>query len=128
MKLYISAASSFSRKIRVMLIEKAVKHDVETINLWEPNDLKQTNPLGKVPALKLDDGRVLMNSPLIADYVDGVFPQPRFIPADAAVFPAGAISGTHALVEKTRITRLVQADRAAAGLIPRPRGNRDASG
>ncbi len=83
MKLYISAASSYSRKIRVMLIEKGVKHDVETINLWEPNDLKQTNPLGKVPALKLDDGRVLMNSPLIADYVDGRFPHPRFIPPDA---------------------------------------------
>jgi glutathione S-transferase len=36
-----------------------------------------------VPALKLDDGRVLVNSPLIADYVDGRFPRPRFIPADA---------------------------------------------
>jgi len=44
--------------------------------------LKQVNPIGKVPALKLDDGRVLVNSPLIADYVDGRFPQPRFIPAD----------------------------------------------
>ena len=83
MKLYISATSSYSRKIRVMLLEKGVKHDVETINLWEPNNLKQTNPLGKVPALKLDDGRVLMNSPLIADYVDGKFPHPRFIPLDA---------------------------------------------
>jgi glutathione S-transferase len=82
MKLYISAASSFARKVRVMLIEKGVAHDVETVNLWEPNDLKQTNPVGKVPALKLDDGRVLVNSPLIADYVDSRFPVPRFIPAD----------------------------------------------
>lgn len=82
MKLYISAASSYSRKIRVMLIEKGVAHDVETVNLWEANDLKQTNPVGKVPALRLDDGRVLINSPLIADYVDSRFPAPRFIPAD----------------------------------------------
>lgn len=82
MKLYISAASSYSRKIRVMLIEKGVAHEVETVNLWEPNDLKQTNPIGKVPALRLDDGRVLINSPLIADYVDSRFPEPRFIPAD----------------------------------------------
>jgi glutathione S-transferase len=51
MKLYVSAASSYSRKIRVMLIEKGVRHDVEMVNLWEPNDLKQTNPIGKVPAL-----------------------------------------------------------------------------
>jgi glutathione S-transferase len=82
MKLYISAASSYSRKIHVMLIEKGIAHDVETVNLWEPNDLKQTNPIGKVPALRLDDGRVLINSPLIADYVDSRFPEPCFIPAD----------------------------------------------
>ena len=82
MKLYISAASSFARKIRVMLIEKGVPHEVETVNLWEPNNLKKTNPIGKVPALKLDDGRVLISSPLIADYVDGRFSVPRLIPAD----------------------------------------------
>ena len=67
MKLYASPGSSFARKIRVMLIEKNVKADVELLNLWEPNDLQSINPIGKVPALKLDDGRVLMNSPLIAD-------------------------------------------------------------
>jgi len=82
MKLYASPASSYSRKIRVMLIEKNVAHEVEMVSLFDPNDLKQTNPIGKVPALRLDDGRVLINSPLIADYVDGRFPQPRFIPDD----------------------------------------------
>jgi glutathione S-transferase len=82
MKLYISAASSFARKIRVMLIEKGVPHEIEVVNLWEPNDLKKTNPIGKVPALKLDDGRALVGSPLIADYVDSRFPAMRFIPAD----------------------------------------------
>lgn len=82
MKLYASPASSFARKVRVMLIEKNVKHELEMVNLWEPNELKKTNPIGKVPALKLDDGRVLINSPLIADYVDSRFSDPRFIPAD----------------------------------------------
>lgn len=82
MKLYASLASSFARKIRVMLIEKSVKHELEMVNLWEPNDLKKTNPIGKVPALKLDDGRVLISSPLIAEYVDSRYPSPRFIPED----------------------------------------------
>ena len=82
MKLYASPGSSFARKIRVMLIEKNVSHEVRMLNLWEPNDLQTINPIGKVPALKLDDGRVLINSPLIADYVDGKYPTPRFIPAD----------------------------------------------
>jgi glutathione S-transferase len=82
MKLYLSAGSPFARKIRVMLLEKNAPHEVETVDLWAANDLKQSNPVGKVPALKLDDGRVLANSPLIADYVDGRYPEPRFIPAD----------------------------------------------
>ena len=82
MKLYASPASSFARKIRMMLIEKNIGHEVELLNLWEPNDLQKINPIGKVPALRLDDGRVLINSPLIADYVDGKYPQPRFIPAN----------------------------------------------
>ena len=65
-----------------MLLEKNVAHELEIVNLWEPNDLKSTNPLGKVPALKLDDGRVLVSSPLIADYVDSTYPSPRLIPGD----------------------------------------------
>ena len=65
-----------------MLIEKNIKHDVELLNLWEPNDLQSINPIGKVPALKLEDGRVLMNSALIADYLDGKHPDPHFIPVD----------------------------------------------
>jgi glutathione S-transferase len=82
MKLYASPGSSFARKIRVMLLEKNVPHEVVMLNLWEPNDYQTINPIGKVPALKLGDGRVLINSPLIADYVDGKHPAPRFIPAD----------------------------------------------
>lgn len=82
MKLYASPGSSFARKIRVMLMEKNVSHEVVMLNLWEPNDYQTINPIGKVPALKLDDGRVLINSPLIADYVEGKYPTPRFMPAD----------------------------------------------
>jgi len=82
LKLYASPGSSFARKIRVMLMEKNVSHEVVMLNLWEPNDYQTISPIGKVPALRLDDGRVLINSPLIADYVDGKYPQPRFIPAD----------------------------------------------
>src|SRR5262245_34960988 len=82
MKLYASLGSSFARKIRVMLIEKGVPHELEMVNLWEPNDLKKINPIGKVPAVKLDDGSVLINSPLIADYIDNRYPDPRFIPVD----------------------------------------------
>lgn len=82
MKLYASAASSFARKIRVLLLEKGVEHQVELVNLWEPNRLQDVNPLGKVPALELDDGRVLISSPLIAEFLDEKYPEPRFVPKD----------------------------------------------
>jgi glutathione S-transferase len=82
MKLHVSAASSFARKIRVMLLEKRVEHDLQLVNLWEPNELGRVNPLGKVPALELDDGRVLVSSPVIAEYIDARYPKPRFIPED----------------------------------------------
>ena len=80
MKLYASAASSFARKIRVMLLEKGIKHELELVNLWEPNELHDVNPLGKVPALQLDDGRVLISSPLLADFIDSSYPSQRLIP------------------------------------------------
>ena len=82
MKLYASPASSFARKIRVLLLEKGVEHELELVNLWEPNQLHDVNPLAKVPALRLDDGRVLISSPLIAEFIDGRYPNPRFIPQD----------------------------------------------
>ncbi|MBI4195968.1 MAG: glutathione S-transferase N-terminal domain-containing protein [Betaproteobacteria bacterium] len=82
MKLYASPASSFARKIRVMLIEKNVRHDLEMVNLSAPGELRKVNPIGKVPALDLGDGRVLINSPLIAYYIESRFPDPPLIPAD----------------------------------------------
>ena len=82
MKIYASPASSFARKIRVMLLEKGIEHELELVNLWEPNELQHVNPLGKVPALQLDDGRVLISSPLLAEFIDSRYPNPRLIPED----------------------------------------------
>lgn len=83
MQLFVSAASPFARKVRVLLLEKQVPHELEVLNLWAPNELQKVNPIGKVPVLVLDDGRVLTGSALIADWIDARYPQPRFIPADA---------------------------------------------
>jgi glutathione S-transferase len=82
LKLFISAASPFARKARVLLLEKRVPFELEVLDLWQPNELQAINPIGKVPTLVLDDGRVLISSALIADWIDATFPQPRLIPAD----------------------------------------------
>ena len=39
------------------------------------------NPLGKIPALVLDDGRVLYDSPVICEYLDAEFGGRRLLPA-----------------------------------------------
>jgi len=39
------------------------------------------NPLGKIPVLQRDDGQAVFDSPVIVEYVDGLKPEPRLIPA-----------------------------------------------
>jgi glutathione S-transferase len=132
MKLYASTGSPFARKIRVMLIEKNAPHEVEMVDLWAPSGYKETNPVGKVPALKLDDGRVLINSPLIADYVDSRFPEPRFIPADpdlrleARRWEALADATMDAAVASLYEARFHDEGRRSQAFLDRQRGKLDA--
>ncbi|HTP99469.1 MAG TPA: glutathione S-transferase family protein, partial [Casimicrobiaceae bacterium] len=42
------------------------------------------NPLGKIPALVLDDGSVLFDSPVICEYLDAEFGGRRLLPASGA--------------------------------------------
>ena len=63
------------------LLEKVELLDGATTPLEANPDLARANPVGKIPALVLDDGAVLMNSPLICEYLDGVHDGPRMIPA-----------------------------------------------
>src|SRR6202022_3453826 len=40
------------------------------------------NPLGRVPALELDDGRVLPESEVICEYLEDAYPEPSLRPKD----------------------------------------------
>lgn len=46
------------------------------------------NPLGKVPALTLDDGMVLVDSPVICEYLDSRHPREKLFPQSGSL--AGA--------------------------------------
>lgn len=82
MKLYMSPTSPYARKVRAVLIEKGI--DCEQANAWaDPAaGLSGHNPLGKVPALVLDDGTDLFDSVVIVEYLDRAFPGPELIPAE----------------------------------------------
>ena len=83
MKLLGSVASPYTRKVRIVLAEKKIDCDFEVVDVNPPeNPVNAHNPLGKVPALVLDDGTALFDSRVIVEFLDAVSPLARLIPDD----------------------------------------------
>lgn len=81
MKLYGSMTSPYARKVRVLLLEKALSCEFDVADAWAANSpVPALNPLGKVPVLVLDDGIALFDSPVIVEYLDAL-KSPALIPA-----------------------------------------------
>ena len=85
MQLYTSPTTPFGRKAMLMLLESGLAeqttlHEV-TGNPIDPGSMPvDRNPLGKIPALVLEDGRTLYDSRVICRYLDdrakaGLYPQ-----------------------------------------------------
>jgi len=80
-----AAASPFVRKVRIAAailgLESRIK--IEAADTADPRDtVRQQNPLGKIPALVVDDGLVLFDSRVILDYLDHVAGGGRIVPSD----------------------------------------------
>ena len=87
MKLYHSPASPFVRKALVAAHETGLAERIEiaTIALTpvaSNTELNRENPLGKIPALVLEDGTTLFDSRVICEYLDTRHDGPRLFPAD----------------------------------------------
>jgi glutathione S-transferase len=83
MKLIGSLASPYTRKVRIVLAEKKIDYDFEIDNPWKADaKAAKLNPLGKVPALLLDDGRTLFDSRVIVGFLDNASPIARLVPAE----------------------------------------------
>jgi glutathione S-transferase len=70
MKLYSNPASPFARKARVIIHELGLKLEVVNTTARDNIDYRRVNPLGKIPALVLDDGSALFDSPVICEYLN----------------------------------------------------------
>jgi glutathione S-transferase len=84
MELRFALLSPYARKVRVVAHEAGVAERIEmtVVNVREkPEDIVSWNPLGKIPAMRLDDGRVLYDSPVICEYLDTEFGGRRLLPA-----------------------------------------------
>lgn len=87
MKLLMSPASPFVRKVRVLLREVGQEAAVQEVPVAAspmdtPPEIVAANPTGKIPALIRDDGPALYDSRVITRYLDarfkaGLYPENR---------------------------------------------------
>jgi glutathione S-transferase len=82
--LYDAPRCPFCARVRIVLAEKDVPYESVEIDLADrPAWIYEKNPVGKVPILE-DDGWVLPESAIIAEYLEERFPEPALLPADPA--------------------------------------------
>lgn len=82
MKLRTASASPYGRKVQVCIIEMGLQDKVEIVpSTVKDPDLRDKNPLGKIPALITDDGQVLFDSPVICEYLDSLHEGVTLFPA-----------------------------------------------
>lgn len=84
MKLYNLDLSNFATKTRIVLYEKGL--DFEKVNPpggMGSADYKKINPIGKIPALQLDNGQVIAESEVINEYLEDKYPEKPLLPKEA---------------------------------------------
>lgn len=84
MKLWYVPNSPYARKVMVTALEAGLAKRIEIRSNYAENperNLWRENPLGKIPALVTDDGRVLMDSPVICEYLDSLNRKKKLFPA-----------------------------------------------
>lgn len=82
--LYDAPRCPFCARVRIVLAEKDIPYEPVVIDLADrPAWIYEKNPSGKVPVLE-DDGWVLAESAVIAEYLEERFPEPSLLPLDPA--------------------------------------------
>lgn len=87
MKLFVAQGAPNPRRVTMFMIEKNITHidlvNVDLNKLEHKGELyRAKSPLAKVPALELDDGRVLTETRAICTYLEGLFPEPNLMGVD----------------------------------------------
>lgn len=80
--LYGINLSTFTRKVRLALLEKGLPHQLEVAPMGSPK-VKALHPLGKIPVLE-DQGIAIPDSSVIIAYLERAYPDRPLYPASAA--------------------------------------------
>jgi glutathione S-transferase len=85
MKLYQAAASPNSRRVRILLAEKAIEVPMVAVDLGKGEQFSDAyraiNSRRVVPTLVLDDGTSIGEVPAIFRYIEEIYPEPPLIGA-----------------------------------------------
>jgi glutathione S-transferase len=81
--LYDLTDSPFCAKVRICLQVKGVAYRRMMLTARKLRELRQLNPLGKVPVL-IDRGQPIVDSSAIARHLDAEYPEPPLLPDDPA--------------------------------------------
>ena len=82
MKLIGAVTSPYVRKVRIVMAEKKLDYEFVPEDVWSAQTtIGQSNPLGTVPCLVLDGGEAVFDSRVIVEYMDGLSPLSKLIPA-----------------------------------------------
>jgi glutathione S-transferase len=83
MKLYMSVRAPNPRRVAMFAAEKGLRIPEEMIDIMageqRSDGYRAKNPLARVPALELDDGRVLCETRAICTYLEGLQPAPNLM-------------------------------------------------
>ncbi len=86
MKLFGYYRSSATYRVRIALHLKGLQYESQAIDLTARENLdpeyRKINPLGLVPCLQLDDGRVISQSGAIIEWLESRYPGPPLLPGD----------------------------------------------
>lgn len=100
MKLWYSTTSPYVRKVRATAAHHGLDGQIELmkvgISFLPDAPQNRDNPLGRIPALQLDNGQWFYNSNVIAEYLDSIGKNSRLYPQDDSRW---AVLNLHALAE-----------------------------
>ncbi|XP_074101708.1 pyrimidodiazepine synthase-like [Cotesia typhae] len=83
LRLYSMRFCPYAQRVHLVLDTKKIPYDVVYVNLTDkPEWLIEKSPLGKVPCIEFEDGQVLYESLIIADYLNEAHPEPNLYPSD----------------------------------------------
>lgn len=77
------AVSNYYNKVKMVLLEKGIAFTEEYVGSGAKDETTlNASPLGKVPFIRLEDGRTLCESEVIVEYLEAAYPAPALVPAD----------------------------------------------